>query len=168
MVADKTDVSFMQEYLAQAVEFEKYVYIWSNAMANANSRMRDIYSRRGKLEEIRDSSRSALDSLSDNIKRCKAALGRAAKSYKRKATVALVITLVDFAICLIACFVALRDSAISLRLFMSAPTFLSTIIGPVALNHIYQEHGSPKGGDAGHQLCFTRRLEAKAGDHTKE
>lgn len=133
MAADKADVSFMQEYLAQAVEFEKYVYIWSNAMAKANSRMRDMYSRRGKLEEIRDSSRSALDSLSDNIERRKAALGRAAKSCKKKATVALVITLVDFAICLIACFVALGDSVISLRLFMSVPTYLGTIIGPVTL-----------------------------------
>lgn len=133
MTSDKTDVSFMKEYLGHAVEFEKYIYIWSNAMTKANSRMRDIYSRRGELEKIRDSSKSALESLSDNIEQRKTALSRFAKTYKRRSVIALVIAIADFVICSIISFAVLRGGNIAYRLFMILPIFLGTIIGPVAL-----------------------------------
>lgn len=34
------NLKFMEGYLRHAMEFEKYVYIWSNAMNKANSQMK--------------------------------------------------------------------------------------------------------------------------------
>ncbi len=59
----------MQEYLKHALEFEKYVYIWSNAMDTVNEKKRQIYADRKQLEHTRTSIMSSLSTLDSGIDR---------------------------------------------------------------------------------------------------
>ena len=52
MAVDINSVPYMKEYLKYALEFEKYVYIWTKAMDEANARMRQVYSEKNQLESI--------------------------------------------------------------------------------------------------------------------
>lgn len=44
------DPAYMQQYLEYVVEFEKYVWIWTNAMNTANNQLQSLYSRRKYLD----------------------------------------------------------------------------------------------------------------------
>ena len=44
------DPAYMQQYLEYVVEFEKYVWIWTNAMHTANNQLQSLYSRRKYLD----------------------------------------------------------------------------------------------------------------------
>lgn len=63
MQIDKNSVPFMKDYLKHALEFEKYIYIWSNSMDMADVQMQTIYTKRRKVEDEYDSVRNSLDSL---------------------------------------------------------------------------------------------------------
>lgn len=52
MAVDINSVAYMKEYLKYALEFEKYVYIWTKAMDEANARMRQIYNEKNQLESV--------------------------------------------------------------------------------------------------------------------
>ncbi|MGN0453012.1 MAG: hypothetical protein ACI4GZ_04330 [Ruminococcus sp.] len=57
---------YMKEYLHHALEFEKYVYIWSQSMNKANNQMRSLQSRRNNL--IEDRKRAEMEINSFDIK----------------------------------------------------------------------------------------------------
>ena len=65
MAINKNSVSYMKGYLKHALTFEKYVYIWSRAMDEVNARMKQIYSERRRLENLRASAQNQLASLED-------------------------------------------------------------------------------------------------------
>lgn len=50
MGVNKNSVAYMRTYLKYAIEFEKYVYVWANAMESSNDRMREIFDERKILE----------------------------------------------------------------------------------------------------------------------
>ena len=57
------NLKFMEGYLRHAMEFEKYVYIWSNAMNKANSQMKKIYSDRNSTQQNKNAALSRLSTI---------------------------------------------------------------------------------------------------------
>ncbi len=96
MAINKSNVSYMKDYLKYALEFEKYVYIWSNTMNNINGRARQLYSERKHLEEVCSSANKSLSSLSEVNNRQQKIKEQEAERYKRKAknsVIALIVIL---------------------------------------------------------------------------
>lgn len=107
MSIDKNSTSYMKDYLKYALEFEKYVYIWSKAMDDANSRMKQIYDERRRLNNTKRQARNQLVSLENVNDEQRQLKEREAVRYRKKAKNALIIGLVFFSIlpiCLIARF----------------------------------------------------------------
>lgn len=98
MSLDKNSVAYMHGYLKHAVEFEKYVYVWSKAMGEANSRMQQIYGERKKLEATKATVRSRLSSLDDNNARLVSYKKSEAKRYRKKTRNSLIITVIFLAL----------------------------------------------------------------------
>ncbi len=94
MAVDKSSVSYMKGYLKHAIEFEKYVYIWSQAMDEVNCRMRQIYSERKRLESTKATARTRLASLDDTNERQRRYKESEAARYRKKSKNALVTTVV--------------------------------------------------------------------------
>lgn len=92
------NLEYMREYLRYAMEFEKYVYIWSSAMDKVNSQMKKIYSERRNAQAEKNASQERLAGLEVeySVKQAdidqKADLFDArAKKMKKTSTVAFVI-----------------------------------------------------------------------------
>lgn len=100
MGTEKGNVSFMREYLKYVVEFEKYVYIWTNSMNYANNQMRAIYAKRSKLEKVRNTTSDSLNTMDARLLGQQQYYAREAARFKKKATVALVVLMIDVLICL--------------------------------------------------------------------
>lgn len=96
MIGKSISASFMKDYLKYALEFEKYVYIWTNSMNKANEQMRSIYSRRSELENIRTSAHDSLESLDSRYKTQQNYNEQEAKRYKKKSHALLCVILIDF------------------------------------------------------------------------
>lgn len=94
MAINKNSVVYMKEYLQYAVEFEKYVYIWSKAMDEVNRRMRQIYSEKKRIENTRTSTKKSLATLEDANERQRKYKEQEMLRYKKKARKALVTMLV--------------------------------------------------------------------------
>lgn len=93
------NISFMKEYLKYALEFEKYVYIWTNSMNIANKQMREIYSQRSKLNNIRNSAHNSLASLDERYSSQQNYKNKESARYKKNANIALAILLIDIIFC---------------------------------------------------------------------
>ena len=65
---DKNSVPYMTEYLKYALTFEKNVYIWSQALEEANARMRQIYHDRKRLMASKKNSQNRLAVLEHSVK----------------------------------------------------------------------------------------------------
>lgn len=138
-------VSFMKDYLKHALEFEKYVYIWSNSMNKANKQMRSIYSRRSELEGIRDSAHHALESLNSGCVNKRNEPDKEIAPYKNKARITFGILIIDIIVIIIGSFAAIIEiqnhseapfeipKIIALTIGCAIPVFVSTIIGPICL-----------------------------------
>lgn len=98
MAVNKNSVSYMKGYLKHAIEFEKYVYIWSQAMDEVNSRMRQIYSERRRLENTKATARNRLTSLEDTNERQRRYKESEAVRYRKNAKIALILGFVFIAI----------------------------------------------------------------------
>ncbi len=98
MAVDKSSVSYMKDYLKYALEFEKYVYIWSQTMNDINDRMRQLYSERKRLETIRSSTQNSLSSLDTVNNRQRKYKEQEAERYKRKAKNSITVTIVILAV----------------------------------------------------------------------
>lgn len=86
-----TNVNYMKEYLSYALEFEKYVYIWSNAMNTANSQMRNIYKNRERLQETIASYTGGERSLKDPFTQQKIIKSKEAVSCRKKSKTAFTV-----------------------------------------------------------------------------
>lgn len=84
----------MKDYLKYALEFEKYVYIWSRAMDEANCRMRQIYSERNRLKNAKETTGTQLASLNDTNQRQQRYKESEAVRYRKKSKNTLVTTAV--------------------------------------------------------------------------
>ena len=84
----------MKDYLKYALEFEKYVYIWSRAMDEANCRMRQIYSERKRLKNAKETTGTQLASLNDTNQRQQRYKESEAARYRKKSKNTLVTTAV--------------------------------------------------------------------------
>ena len=98
MAVDKSSVSYMKGYLKHAMEFEKYVYIWSQAMNDANCRMRQIYDERKRLENTKAATKKRLTSLEDTNERQHRYKESEAARYRKKTKNTLVTTFVLLAL----------------------------------------------------------------------
>ncbi len=63
MSVDKTSVRYMKEYLGYALKFEKYVYIWSKALANTNKQLNEVRTRKKSAQSSQLSSQKQLSTL---------------------------------------------------------------------------------------------------------
>lgn len=79
MATNNNNVAYMKEYLRQAMIFEKYVYIWSQSMNEANGYVRDVIYEYDILEQQRQAGYNAEYEPIDRI-----AYKRAYKEEKRK------------------------------------------------------------------------------------
>lgn len=84
-MVDKTSVTYMKGYLRHALEFEKYVYIWTQAMEEANARMLQLYDRRRALEQARESKAGQLEVFDETSARKKKSREKDAVRFKKKA-----------------------------------------------------------------------------------
>ena len=98
MAVNKNSVSYMKEYLKYAVIFEKYVKIWSGAMDEVNVRMKQIYTERTKLEELKQNAQARLASLDSTTERQRRSKEYEADRYRRKAKTALTVGLALMAV----------------------------------------------------------------------
>ena len=85
------DPEFMKEYLKHAFEFEKYVYIWSQSMDEVNSRMKQIYNERRRLETTKERAKNLLISLEDTNEQQRKYKESEAKRYRKKAKNSLIV-----------------------------------------------------------------------------
>ena len=92
MAVNKNSVSYMKDYLKHAVEFEKYVYIWSQAMDEANCRMKQIYNERKRLESTKATTKARLESLDETNERQRRYKESEAARYRRKSRNACITT----------------------------------------------------------------------------
>lgn len=98
------NLKFMEGYLRHAMEFEKYVYIWSNAMNKANSQMKKIYSDRNSTQQNKNAALSRLSTIEAEYSEKQADIDRRAdlfevraKKTKRTSTVAFIILILVIA-----------------------------------------------------------------------
>lgn len=146
-VPNKTqNISFMKAYLQYALEFEKYVYIWQNALNEANDQMRNIYSLRKKIEGEQASIIDALETLDARYSRMREEKDRAAARSKKRSRVAFSILIVVVIICLaLGCVLFATGLAqegenrrntiilFVLSVLGAAVLFICTLIGPICL-----------------------------------
>ncbi len=59
----ESNVEYMTEYLKHAIEFEKYVYVWTAALDAAQKRFGTVYNDRNRQASIRNDMSSRLASL---------------------------------------------------------------------------------------------------------
>ena len=62
-MSNNNRISNMINYLRSAMEFERFVYVWTNAMNSVNSEIRRIYADRKRLEETISSANNTLSTL---------------------------------------------------------------------------------------------------------
>ncbi len=101
MVVDKNSVSYMQDYLNYAMQFEKYVYIWETAMRNVNARLQRLCAEENRLEQQKAQSNVSLQYLDAKYERQKNQKQQEAQNYKKSANKALAVILVDIVICVL-------------------------------------------------------------------
>ncbi len=87
----KNNVAYMKTYLRYALEFEKYVYVWTNSMNEANKRMRVICDKRQKLESVQRMTQYQLDSLEEQNQQECIKWEKEAKRYRKSFFIALAI-----------------------------------------------------------------------------
>ena len=94
MQAITANVNRMVEYLSHALAFEKFVYIWSNSMENANARMGSIYQARQQMEtrtaEITQAQRQLQAQLLQKDNLAQLRLQQQAERFEKKAKGALI------------------------------------------------------------------------------
>lgn len=95
MAVNKSSVAYMREYLKHALEFEKYVYIWSCAMNNANSRMEKICSEKRQLQNKRDNAIAQLDSFDIDLAKARELKESEARRYRKRAKIALFVGIAE-------------------------------------------------------------------------
>jgi len=86
----RNDTSYMYKYLQYVVQFEKYVYIWTNAMNSANRELQSVYDKRDRYDSAVQESISNRNSFNAEFKQNKAAKN---KYFKIFFFIALFITL---------------------------------------------------------------------------
>ena len=135
METKSTSVSYMEKYLKYALTFEKYVYIWQNAMNEANSQIHIVNDEIQWQQNTLDSSQYALDNLDRSIEEKHKSKQKTARQYIILALIALLVFLISLAFCLAVGYFStdagaadrIRD-AIGIGIFM----FFRKLIGPIA------------------------------------
>jgi DNA repair exonuclease SbcCD ATPase subunit len=91
MAFNKDSVEDMKEYLRYALEFEKYVYIWTRAMNNANNLMKQAQDEKLELNECNEYLREYETALDQRNSYRYQMMKQAKRKYSRKASIALAI-----------------------------------------------------------------------------
>ncbi len=94
----KGSVAYMTAYLKYALEFEKYVYVWSSAMNDVNKRMQRIYDERRRLEGIQQNTQQALSTLEERKEKERIRCEEDSKKYRQSSRITLSIAIVGAAI----------------------------------------------------------------------
>lgn len=184
MGISQDNLSFMKDYLKYAIEFEKYVYIWTNSMNKANEQMSLIYSRRSELEKIRESAHASLESLDSRCSSQQNYNAKEADRYKKKANVVLMVLMIDIVVCLLAG-MGLFSLGMSIGDHLSIPLllilsvvgsigiFIFTFIGPICIGiyfsnkskykkHLDQANPSNTEGSRRRQEMILKEKESQA------
>lgn len=100
MMAKENNPAYMREYLRYAIEFERYVYVWSQAMDEVNGRMSRVYQERKQLEGLKVSTNNTIGSLDTvnerKLRRAKDDVSRYKKKTKNIITAMFVIQIILF------------------------------------------------------------------------
>lgn len=84
MGTNNNSVAYMKTYLRYAAEFEKYVYIWSHAMNEANNRKKSIYDESQKLQQMQSSNENRLLGLDRSFDNKRRIIDREIKKYSKR------------------------------------------------------------------------------------
>ncbi|MBQ8784705.1 MAG: hypothetical protein IJZ59_01505 [Alphaproteobacteria bacterium] len=92
-----SEIEYYKKYLLYATMFEKNVYIWSNAMTQANNHKKNIYERKKHLQNNLNHTQSKLSSynVADNIKHFE----KEASEYQKISRIALIVLVVVTLFC---------------------------------------------------------------------
>lgn len=138
-------VDYMRDYLRFALEFEKYVYVWTNAMNQANSYMRKITNQKNEIERVRLNSANELKNLNLNFERKRKENESTANRYKKKAYISVIVTIIDILVCIVFGFAFTKiitldraNDISSSRILLASMAaslmfFIFTIIGPACI-----------------------------------
>ncbi len=144
MSINKTSVAYMKEYLKYALEFEKYVYIWSNAMAQTNKQLTDIRSRKNSIQQAQLSAQKQLSTLDYDFEQYEKQEQSEILKHKKRSKIWLIATMIWLAFSVIVAigFVFLNPdisksdifTKIIFFIFIAGMYFcLSFFIGPICL-----------------------------------
>ncbi len=148
-MVEKNSISYMKDYLNYAMQFEKYVYIWENAMNNINTRLHDIGTEEKRLERQKKQSNDSLQHLDAKYAKQRNQKQQEVQNYKRSANKELAVLLIDIALCILFGIwlvgyglekkgQGLNHYSIWLILLFSAigtaAAFLFTFVGPIFLS----------------------------------
>lgn len=149
----------MKEYLKHALEFEKYVYVWSNAMNNANAEMKNIYAERAKLQRAYNDADISLGIMDDLYDSDRISNSNEAQKYSKRANIARTVWFVSLAFCALSSLAALMlllkvknesgsDFPFVLLLlgsvFFGVITYFTTFFGPIAFGIYISDRAKSK------------------------
>ncbi len=130
------NVSFMIDYLKYAIQFEKYVYIWSNAMEEANDQMRVINNRQRDLQQQKQALNGRQSDFSFEVTQKTNEISKRKKSRRMYRMVALLAVVLSLGAGILMCFVNGRSISLSgvIAGFVLWPfVFVSTLVGPICI-----------------------------------
>lgn len=135
-MAGNITIPYMIEYLGYAIQFEKYVYIWSNAMEEANDQMRVINNRQRDLQQQKQSLSGRQGDFSFEVTQKKNEILKRKKNRRTYRIVALLAAVLSLGAGIIMCFVNGRDISLSgvFAGFVLWPfVYISTLVGPCCI-----------------------------------
>lgn len=105
MAVNKNSVAYMKEYLKYAMEFEKYVYIWTRAMNEANEIKAQIYDNSQNLRVAQAANERRVNTLSYSTEAERTRKEKEIEKYGRKSKKALIALIICLALTIACCFV---------------------------------------------------------------
>ena len=130
------NVSFMIDYLKYAVQFEKYVYIWSNAMDEANDQMHLLNNRQRELQQQKYTLSRKQGDLSFEVSQKTNEISKRKKNRSMYRLVALLAVILSLGASILMCFVNGREISLSgvLGGFVLWPfVYVGTLVGPICI-----------------------------------
>lgn len=105
MAVNKSSVAYMKEYLKYAMEFEKYVYIWTRAMNEANSIKTQIYTDSQNIRAAQVASERRANTLSYSTEAERTRKEKEIEKHRKKSKKALIALAIFLALTIACCFV---------------------------------------------------------------
>ncbi len=149
MAINKTSVAYMKDYLKFALEFEKYVYIWSNAMIQTQKQLSDIRNHKNLIQQSQLSSQRQLSTLDYDFEQYSINEQNVILKYKNRSRIWLIVAIIwlIFSVLVASGYVLLSPDISERSLLVKIIFFifiafmyfcLSLFIGPICLYQHYK------------------------------